>query len=106
MNTKRLKEVIEENNRIEPEDDDAHESIWNEMYAIMSENLEETIEYLDSAPAFDYEYICSVFDILSEHFQSEEFIECLERNFVRTGVDFSVDIKFAKEAIRKEINQS
>lgn len=68
MNIKRLKELVHENDKIELEDDYAQYDIWNEMYKIMSEDLEETIKYLDSAPAFDYEYICSVFDDLSEHF--------------------------------------
>lgn len=84
------------------EDDYAWEEIWKEMYEILSGNLDETIEYLDGAPAFDYEYICSVFDDLSEHFQSEEFIKCLERNMIRTDVDIQVDIDSAKEVMKKK----
>lgn len=42
----------------------------------------------------------SIFDDLSEHFQSKELIECMEKNAKRTGFDCSVDIECAIEMLK------
>ena len=49
----------------------------------------------------DISYVCSIFDDLSEHFQSKELIECMEKNAKRTGFDCSVDIECAIEMLKK-----
>ena len=99
MNKEKLVELIEKNKNIELEDDFAQNFIWNEMFEILSQNLNDTITFLDNSTAEELEYICSIFDDLSEHFKSQELIECMERNAARTGVDCSVDIEYAKKAL-------
>ena len=99
MNKEKLAELIEKNKNIELEDDFAQNSIWNEMFEILSQNLNDTITFLDNISADELEYICSIFDDLSEHFKSQELIECMERNALRTGVDCSIDIEYAKKAL-------
>ena len=49
MNKERLQELVEKNKIIHFEDDSSQQDIWNEMFKILSNNLEETIAYLDSA---------------------------------------------------------
>lgn len=100
MNTKKLEKLLEENKRIEINDDYVQERIWQEMYDILSVNLNETMQYLDGISKEDISYVCSVFDDLSEHFQSKELIKCMEKNAKRTGFDCSVDIECAKEMLK------
>ena len=37
---------------------------------------------------------------LSEHFKSQELIDCMESNAKRTGVDCAIDIEYAKKALK------
>ena len=57
MNTERLKELINENKNIHMEDDMAQEQIWKEMLTILSENIDETMNYLDVTNKDDLSYI-------------------------------------------------
>lgn len=43
MNIKKTEELIEENRKLELNDDCAQERIWQEMYDILSVNLNETM---------------------------------------------------------------
>jgi len=104
MNEKRLLELVEKNKIIHIEDDDAQQKIWDEMISILSENINETIEFLNSASKDEIYYISSVYDDLSEIFKSIKLIECMEKNAQRTGVDCDADIKFAKEALNQTSN--
>lgn len=70
------------------------------MFEILSENLEDIIEYLDNVSSLEFSFVCSIFDDLSEHFKSEKFIECIEKNAVRTGVNCQADINCAKEMLK------
>lgn len=97
MNIERLKELINENKNIHMEDDMAQEQIWKEMLAILSENIDDTMNYLDGTNKDDLSYICALFDDLSTHFQSQKLIECMGRNAKRTGLNCWIDIKFAKK---------
>ena len=97
MNIERLKELINENKNIHMEDDMAQEQIWKEMLAILSENIDDTMNYLDGTNKDDLSYICTLFDDLSTHFQSQKLIECMGRNAKRTGLNCWTDIKFAKK---------
>lgn len=99
MNIKKLEELLEENKQIDINDDYAQERIWQEMYDILSVDLNETMQYLDGISKEDISYVCSVFDDLSKHFQSKELIVCMEKNAKRTGFDCSVDIECAKEML-------
>lgn len=99
MNVKRLLELVEKNKIIYFEDDGAQKAIWDEMVSILSVNINETIEYLNSASKDEIYYISSVYDDLSEIFQSNELITCMEINAQRTGVDCAVDIEYAKKAL-------
>lgn len=97
MNIERLKELINENKNIHMEDDMAQEQIWKEMLIILSENIDETMNYLDVTNKDDLSYICALFDDLSTHFQSQKLIDCMERNAKRTELNCWTDIEFAKK---------
>lgn len=106
MNIKKVEELIEENKKLELNDDCAQERIWQEMYDILSVNLNETMQYLDGISKEDISYVCSIFDDLSEHFQSKELIECMEKNAKRTGFDCSTDIECAIEMLKNNLKYS
>ena len=54
--------------------------LWNQLAELLSENEQETIEFLDSCNDENViNNISSVFDDISSNFQSEKFIECLKR---------------------------
>lgn len=76
------------------------------MYDILSVNLNETMQYLDSISKEDISYVCSIFDDLSEHFQSKELIECMEKNAKRTGFDCSVDNRMCNRNVKKNLKYS
>lgn len=84
------------------EDDYAQCEIWDEMYKILSENLEDTIKYLNDASSLEIYYVSSIYDDLSKHFQSEELIKCMEKNATRSCVDCRIDIENAKSVMKTE----
>lgn len=102
MNKKRLQDLVEKNKIIHFEDDSSQQDIWNEMIKILSNNLEETITYLDSASKEEIYYISSIYDDLSERFKSKELIECMKRNATKTGVDCNADIEFALKTLNEK----
>lgn len=99
---KRLQELVEKNKIIHFEDDSSQQDTWNEMIKILSNNLEETIAYLDSASKEEIYYISSIYDDLSERFKSKELIECMKRNATRTGIDCNRDIEFALKTLNEK----
>ena len=96
MNKEKLRELIDRYSIADAENDYESNYFWKESFKILSIDLNETIEYLDSISAGDLFYIKSIFDDLSEHFKSIELIECMERNAKSTGGDCKVDIEYAK----------
>ena len=69
------------------------------LFEIFKIDLTESMDFLDSCSAEELYWISEIFEDLSEHFKSQELIECMERNAARTGVDCSVDIEYAKKAL-------
>ena len=104
MNIEILKELIDRYAKADIENDIESDYFWKESFKILSTNLNETIAYLDSISANDLQYVKEIFDDLSDYFQSSELIECMERNAIRTGVNCSVDIEYAKKAMSKTSN--
>lgn len=100
MNVKRLKELVEENRIVDPQNDVIQNQIIKEMEAILSLDLEETLNYLDNASDNEIEYISQTYEQLSCVFNSSELINCMQRNAIRTGVDCDVDIKYAIKALK------
>lgn len=77
------------------EDDEARDKCWKEEIELFTKDLNTTIKCLDEIDKNAFYYVTSVFDDISRHFKSQELIECMKRNAIRTGVDCSVDIEYA-----------
>lgn len=101
MNTKKIKQLIEERDRIDPQNDILAEENQKKVFDILKVNLNDTIEYLDNCTSRELFWVSELFDDLSEYFKSKELIECMERNSKRTGIDCKLDIYYAKEALNR-----
>lgn len=99
MNVDKLKELIKERALIDAQNDILTEQSHDEQFRLLSVNLFETIDFLNNCLPEELYWVSELFERLSDHFKSQELIDCMERNAVRTGVDCKVDIAYAKDAL-------
>ena len=99
MNVNKLKELIKERELIDAQNDVLTEQNHDEQFKLLSVNLSETINFLNNCLPEELYWISELFERLSEYFKSMELINCMERNAQRTGVDCSIDIQYAKDAL-------
>ena len=99
MNTSKLKELIKEREQIDAQNDVLTEQNHNEQFELLSDNLQETMDFLNTCSPEELYWVSELFEKLSEHFKSQELIDCMECNAKRTGVDCAMDIEYAKEAL-------
>lgn len=100
MNTSKLKELIKEREQIDAQNDVLTEQNHNEQFELLSYNLLETMDFLNICSSEEIYWVSELFEILSEHFKSQELIDCMESNAKRTGVDCAIDIEYAKKALK------
>lgn len=99
MNVSKLKELLKERALIDAQNDVLTKNNWDTQLKILTKNLDETISFLNFCSKEELYWISELFEELSEYFKSQELIYCMERNAKRTGVDCSLDIKYAKDAL-------
>ncbi len=99
MDVKKIKELIQERNEMDPQLDIPAKQNRETLLDIFKENLYESINYLNICPSNEFYWICELFEDLSEFFKSQELIECMEYNAKRTGVACDIEIKYAKDAL-------
>ena len=104
MNVDKVKELIQKRSKMDPQNDVLASQNQEQLLEIFKNNLTDSMEFLDSCSVEELYWISEIFDDLSEYFQSSELIECMERNAIRTGVDCSVDIEYAKKTMSKTSN--
>ena len=100
MNTSKLKELIKEREQIDAQNDVLTEQNHNEQFELLSDNLLETMDFLNICSSEEIYWVSELFERLSEHFKSQELIDCMESNAKRTGVDCAIDIEYAKKALK------
>lgn len=100
MNVSKLKELIKERALVDAQNDILTEKSQKEEFNILSKNLSDTINFLNTCSKEEFYWISEIFDDLSEHFKSNELIECMERNAMRTGIDCTTDIEYAKVVLK------
>ena len=100
MNTSKLKELIKEREQIDAQNDVLTEKNHNEQFELLSYNLLETMDFLNICSSEEIYWVSELFERLSEHFKSQELIDCMESNAKRTGVDCAIDIEYAKKALK------
>lgn len=99
MNKEQIEILLEERKNIDAQNDVLTEENHQKLLSIMKNSLSDVIDYLNDCSSESFYWISELFEDLSEHFKSQELIECMERNALRTGVDCSDDIEYAKKAL-------
>lgn len=74
-----MDEIIIEREKKHIEDDYGIQECWDKMINILSQNVYETIDYLESCSEDQIYYVSEVFEDISEKIQSKEFIICLRK---------------------------
>ncbi|MFJ5566126.1 hypothetical protein [Lysinibacillus xylanilyticus] len=73
---------------------------WNEIVSMLSEDLNQTIEYLSNCEEHDLWIMGGYFEDISYNLQSKAFIDFLKLLQEKyTNIDMSQDIEWAAEAI-------
>lgn len=73
---------------------------WNEMIESLSDNINETIAYLNDCSEKEIYYISEVFEDIAEQTNSKEYIECLRAiDSKYPGLKLKRDIDIAEEYI-------
>lgn len=102
MNTIKLKELIKERVQIDAQNDVLTEQNHNAQFELLSNSLQETISFLNMCSSEEFYWLSELFERLSEHFKSQDLVDCMENNAKRTGIDCTIDIEYAKEALNIE----
>lgn len=67
--------------------DPQNEIFWQNNFEqrleILTKNLDNTIDYINTCSKDELNYISECFDDLCEYFQSQELIDCVENNITR-----------------------
>ena len=99
MNVEKLKGLIKERALIDAQNDVLTEQNHDEQFKLLSVNLSETINFLNNCLPEELYWVSELYERLSEHFKSQELIDCMESNAKRTGIDCAMDIEYAKKAL-------
>ena len=86
MNKEELTKLIKngyEQWQKEPYNEVSWELIINDILLELSQNLDETILYLDTCSPKELYFVSQIFEELAEHFKSAKLLHCVERNVSR-----------------------
>lgn len=94
-----LKEImdnlIRERKNKHPEDDYGIYECWDKMTEILSQDIDETIQYLENCLEEDIYFISEIFEDISEKVKSEKYIICLrklDKKFPNLNMTRDIDI--------------
>ena len=79
----RIKELVEEENLLDPQNDVLWEINWQKRLDLLTVNLSETIEYLDECNGNELLSATELLEELMIHFKSQDLISCAERMLQR-----------------------
>lgn len=89
-----METILKKRKSLNINDDFGIEKCWNEMTKLLTQNEDETTDYLNKCNEDDLYYISEIFEDISEKLQSKEFITCLR----------NLDKKFPKLDMTKDID--
>ena len=98
MDIIKLRELIIRERELTEETDGFWDGIFNAKVAILNENLEETMAFLDTCTEEEFYWVSNAFEDISEKYKSTEFIECIKRNMLRFPAikeDIQTELKYA-----------
>lgn len=74
-----MMKIIEERKKKHIEDDYGIQECWKKMVDILSEDVQQTVVYLENCTQEELYYISEIFEDISQRVQSQMFIECLRK---------------------------
>lgn len=83
MDNKKLKSLVENAINIDPENEVQIEENAKQRLALMKENLEDTISYLNTCSEIELLWATEILEDLSEYYKSDKLIKCVENNAKR-----------------------
>ena len=85
--------------------DPQNEIFWQNNFEqrleILTKNLDNTIDYINTCSEDELDYISEWFEELSEHFQSQELIDCVKNNISRfNNPELQAELKMELEYMK------
>ena len=105
MNIEQLRGVIERNMALDPNDDFGTEKCWEEMTAILSEDIIATLHYFENeCTDEEFYWLGAVFEDVAEKTQSKELIQVLRNRLTKVTPETYCQQNLKNEHMRKWVN--
>ena len=98
----KVKRLVEEADLLDPQNDELWVINWRKRIELLTEDLSQTIEYLDECSEKELWWNTDLLEELLEHFKSRELIECIERNIQRCRDEETIE--YLKEELKRMKN--
>ena len=100
-----LKLIIEAE-KIDPQNEVLYEQNQDKRFIVLSNDINETIEFLDCCSKKELDWASESFGRLCEHFKSEKLLKCVERNLHRFDDDILYNqLKMEYDYMKKIIDK-
>ena len=105
MNIEQLRGVIERNMALDPNDDFGTERCWEEMTAILSEDIVATLHYFENeCTDEEFYWLGAVFEDVAEKTQSKELIQVLRNRLTKVTPETYCQQNLKNEHMRKWVD--
>ena len=105
MNIETLRKVIARNATLDPNDDFGTEKCWEEMTAILSEDIAAAIQYFETeCTDEEFYWLGAVFEDVAEKTQSKELIQVLRNRLAKVTPETYCQQNFKTEHMRKWVD--
>lgn len=105
MNIVQLRGVIERNMALDPNDDFGTEKCWEEMTAILSEDIVATLHYFENeCTDEEFYWLGAVFEDVAEKTQSKELIQVLRNRLTKVTPETYCQQNLKNEHMRKWVD--
>jgi hypothetical protein len=105
MNIEQLRGVIERNMALDPNDDFGTEKCWEEMTAILSEDIVATLHYFENeCTDEEFYWLGAVFEDVAEKTQSKKLIQVLRNRLTKVTPETYCQQNLKNEHMRKWVD--
>ena len=105
MNIEQLRGVIERNMALDPNDDFGTEKCWEEMTAILSEDIVATLHYFETeCTDEEFYWLGAVFEDVAEKTQSKKLIQVLRNRLTKVTPETNCQQNLKNEHMRKWVD--
>ncbi|GHU60484.1 hypothetical protein AGMMS49975_29520 [Clostridia bacterium] len=90
-----VKNILRDRRLLDSEDYIPIEELWGKLTSLLSENVRQTIDFLDNCSSDEAEWISEVFEDIAYNLQSWDYIDCLKRllkKYPDANLDSSVQV--------------